>query len=84
MAIPVIDLSPIFTEGAFSEPLGSEMFELVGRVDEACQQWGFYNVVNHGIKPELFEKVEAHMKVLFASDKKVKEVNCFLQLFLPS
>ncbi|KAI4298418.1 hypothetical protein L6164_031981 [Bauhinia variegata] len=65
--IPIIDLSK-------SEDLVSE----IGR---ACQKWGFFQVINHGVPIELCRKTEATAKKFFEQTpeekKKVKrdEVN---------
>ncbi|KAG6495763.1 hypothetical protein ZIOFF_043590 [Zingiber officinale] len=49
MAIPVID---------FSKLEGKERAETLAQIDNGCQQWGFFQLVNHGIPVELLERVK--------------------------
>ncbi|XP_027361193.1 flavonol synthase/flavanone 3-hydroxylase-like [Abrus precatorius] len=67
--IPIIDLSER------SEKL------LVSKIGDACEEWGFFQVINHGVPSELNRKVEFEAKKFFEKSleekKKVKrdEVN---------
>ncbi|CAL9762952.1 unnamed protein product [Musa acuminata subsp. burmannicoides] len=49
MAIPVID---------FSKLEGRERAETLARIANGCQEWGFFQLVNHGIPVELLERVK--------------------------
>ncbi|XP_074558605.1 1-aminocyclopropane-1-carboxylate oxidase-like [Curcuma longa] len=49
MAIPVID---------FSKLEGKERAETLAQIDNGCEQWGFFQLVNHGIPVELLERVK--------------------------
>ncbi|CAL9093687.1 unnamed protein product [Musa acuminata var. zebrina] len=49
MAIPVID---------FSKLEGKERAETLARIANGCQEWGFFQLVNHGIPVELLERVK--------------------------
>lgn len=49
--IPVIDLS--------------STVELVSEIGNACREWGFFQVINHGVPPELRGKVQKAMKTFF-------------------
>ncbi|XP_058078959.1 1-aminocyclopropane-1-carboxylate oxidase-like [Magnolia sinica] len=49
MAIPVIDLSKID---------GPERAETMARIANGCEEWGFFQLVNHGIPMELLERVK--------------------------
>ncbi|KAG6499499.1 hypothetical protein ZIOFF_039288 [Zingiber officinale] len=49
MAIPVID---------FSKLEGKERAETLAQIGNGCQQWGFFQLVNHGIPVELLERVK--------------------------
>ncbi len=35
-------------------------------IDRACREWGFFQVVGHGISPELLDAVHARMREFFA------------------
>ncbi|GLT55834.1 hypothetical protein SLA2020_289220 [Shorea laevis] len=49
MAIPVID---------FSKLNGGERAKTLAEVANACENWGFFQLVNHGIPVELLERVK--------------------------
>ncbi|KAJ9566801.1 hypothetical protein OSB04_002767 [Centaurea solstitialis] len=49
MAIPVID---------FSKLDGEERAMAMAQIANGCQEWGFFQLVNHGISVELLEKVK--------------------------
>ncbi|KAL2347853.1 hypothetical protein Fmac_001853 [Flemingia macrophylla] len=61
--IPVIDLA----EGGN---------ELVSKIRKACEEWGFFQVINHGVPSELSQRVEIEAKKFFElsleEKKKVK------------
>ena len=50
---PVIDL------------LASSEEEIVAQVRAACKRWGFFQIVNHGVDPELRQKFEDMMREFF-------------------
>ncbi|KAK8684124.1 hypothetical protein V6N13_040157 [Hibiscus sabdariffa] len=49
MAVPVID---------FSKLNGDDRARTLGQIANACQEWGFFQLVNHGIPVELLERVK--------------------------
>ncbi|KAK8572318.1 hypothetical protein V6N13_047922 [Hibiscus sabdariffa] len=49
MAIPVID---------FSKLNGQERANTLAQIANACEEWGFFQLVNHGIAEELLERVK--------------------------
>ncbi|XP_010930700.1 1-aminocyclopropane-1-carboxylate oxidase [Elaeis guineensis] len=49
MAIPVID---------FSKLDGRERAEALAKIANGCEEWGFFQLVNHGIPAELLERVK--------------------------
>lgn len=58
--IPVIDL------GGFQSCEGPEYKGIVSQLGDACENWGFFQVVNHGVKLELLKRVEAASLRFFA------------------
>ncbi|EXB63677.1 Naringenin,2-oxoglutarate 3-dioxygenase [Morus notabilis] len=61
--IPLIDLSGGLTDD-----------ELVTEIGKACKQWGFFQVVNHGVPAEKRRRIEAAAREFFAllSEEKKK------------
>ena len=57
--IPVIDLG--------------EEGEIGGRVAEACREWGFLQVVNHGVRPELMDAAQEVWRQFFHQPMEVKQ-----------
>ncbi|KAF2296685.1 hypothetical protein GH714_001219 [Hevea brasiliensis] len=51
MAIPVIDFSKV--NGS-----GKERAETMAQIANGCEEWGFFQLVNHGIPEELLERVK--------------------------
>ncbi|KAL0365908.1 UNVERIFIED_CONTAM: 1-aminocyclopropane-1-carboxylate oxidase 5 [Sesamum radiatum] len=49
MGIPVID---------FSKIEGNERAETLAKIDRCCEEWGFFQLINHGISEELLERVK--------------------------
>ncbi|KAF5811620.1 putative gibberellin 3-beta-dioxygenase [Helianthus annuus] len=41
-------------------------------LSEACHQWGFFNIVNHGISKDLFENIKSFSNQLFDLPSEVK------------
>ncbi|KAK7307011.1 hypothetical protein VNO77_39697 [Canavalia gladiata] len=54
--IPVIDLSILLSEDGTHE---------LEKLDQACKQWGFFQLINHGINPSLVENVKIHAQEFF-------------------
>ncbi|XP_027362714.1 protein SRG1-like [Abrus precatorius] len=55
--LPVIDLNQLLSEGL----KGPELQKL----DIACKEWGFFQLINHGVSIELVEDVKRGAKELF-------------------
>lgn len=51
--IPIIDLTQTSQENLISE------------IGNACEKWGFFHVINHGVPSDLMEKVENEAKKFF-------------------
>ncbi|KAI8022649.1 hypothetical protein LOK49_LG03G01144 [Camellia lanceoleosa] len=65
-SIPVIDLG-----GINNDTRGR--VEAVVRVREACERWGFFQVVNHGIKKSVMEEMTERVKRFNEQETEVKK-----------
>ncbi|KAL9322255.1 hypothetical protein ACSQ67_010308 [Phaseolus vulgaris] len=57
LEIPVIDMQRLLSQ----ESGNSELDKL----HLACQEWGFFQLINHGVSPSLVEKVKLEIKEFF-------------------
>ncbi|XP_074571229.1 protein LATERAL BRANCHING OXIDOREDUCTASE 1-like [Curcuma longa] len=65
--IPVIDLAPIYLlDGRLESPLPPELEDVVAQVEAACREWGFFQVINHGVPPGVVERAWAAARGFFA------------------
>ncbi|XP_027361942.1 protein SRG1-like [Abrus precatorius] len=62
--IPVIDLSKLLSEDGLSE---------LQKLDNACKEWGFFQLINHGVDPSLVENVKAGVQEFFNLPMEEKE-----------
>ncbi|KAK2991460.1 hypothetical protein RJ640_016495, partial [Escallonia rubra] len=65
--IPLIDLSVLNSsvdDGAIKG--------LVSEIGDACEKWGFFQVINHGVPPECREKMEVASRKFFEQSKEEK------------
>ncbi|CAH2054099.1 unnamed protein product [Thlaspi arvense] len=62
--IPVVDLDSLFS--------GNE--DDKERVSEACREFGFFQVINHGVKPELMDAAREAWRMFFNLPIEAKEV----------
>ncbi|GLJ39955.1 hypothetical protein SUGI_0817370 [Cryptomeria japonica] len=60
-AIPLIDLHPFFSD--YADQTARE--RVITEVGKACEEWGFFQVVNHGIPTELIEEALDTCRVFF-------------------
>ena len=65
--IPVIDLSPLHSPNDVSAFEG-----LVKEIGNACKDWGFFQVINHGVPLEKRQKIEKTSKRFFAQSLEEK------------
>lgn len=67
--IPVISLEGIDEEGE-----GGRRKEICRKIVEACEDWGIFQVVDHGVNDELIKEMVRLSKEFFAmpSDEKLK------------
>ncbi|XP_039140975.1 probable 2-oxoglutarate-dependent dioxygenase At5g05600 [Dioscorea cayenensis subsp. rotundata] len=83
--IPLIDLSPLLHHqipSDSSDPaIPNEISSLIAAIGAACRDWGFFQVINHGVDPQLLERIQKAVVEFFAlpaeEKRKVKrdEVN---------
>nr|UXL73228.1 2-oxoglutarate-dependent dioxygenase GA 2-oxidase [Jasminum sambac] len=66
--IPVIDLSPLN-----STDNDAELSSLVSEIGDACKNWGFFQVINHGVPLKQREKIESASRKFFALSKEEKK-----------
>ncbi|KAH6802293.1 2-oxoglutarate and oxygenase superfamily protein [Perilla frutescens var. frutescens] len=64
--IPLIDLGGLYEGGELSKTT-------VARVSEACREWGFFQVVNHGVRPELMDLAQEVWRQFFHEPMEVKQ-----------
>ncbi|RDX64747.1 putative 2-oxoglutarate-dependent dioxygenase [Mucuna pruriens] len=69
--IPIIDLSPITNH---TLPNSSSIEGLVKEIGSACKEWGFFQVINHGVPLTLRQRIEKASRMFFAQslDEKKK------------
>ncbi|KAK7400846.1 hypothetical protein VNO78_12154 [Psophocarpus tetragonolobus] len=68
--IPTIDLSPI-TNHTVSDPSSIEV--LVKEIGSACKEWGFFQVINHGVPLTLRQNIEKASRLFFAQSLEEKK-----------
>lgn len=62
LGVPVVDVSALLREGAAA----SSSAPAVSAIDGACREWGFFQIVGHGISAERTERFEAALRSFFA------------------
>ncbi|KAM1322848.1 hypothetical protein ACFX2I_015582 [Malus domestica] len=62
--IPLIDLSLINSPHSVTDPRAFE--GLVAEIGNACKDWGFFQVINHGVLLEKRQRIEAAARKFFA------------------
>ncbi|KDP21186.1 hypothetical protein JCGZ_21657 [Jatropha curcas] len=55
--VPIIDMSKLFSQESMD-------FEL-DRLDRACKEWGFFQLINHGVSSSLVENVKVEIQEFF-------------------
>ncbi|XP_075478205.1 protein LATERAL BRANCHING OXIDOREDUCTASE 1-like [Primulina tabacum] len=76
--IPLIDLSPLKSSSD-----ANDLASLASEIGDACEKWGFFQVINHGVPLKCREKIESASRKFFALPREEKrkvsrdEVNPF-------
>ncbi|XP_022866704.1 protein DMR6-LIKE OXYGENASE 2-like [Olea europaea var. sylvestris] len=69
--IPLIDLSPLISCNTEAEDSS-----LVAEIGDACKNWGFFQVINHGVPLKCREKIESAARKFFGlSNEEKKKVS---------
>ncbi|KAJ8753828.1 hypothetical protein K2173_000082 [Erythroxylum novogranatense] len=66
--IPVIDFQDVFSDDQ------SLRRDAMNRISSACREWGFFQVVNHGVDHELMQNTREVWREFFNLPVEVKEV----------
>lgn len=67
MGIPVIDLGGLLSDDQ------EVVRALMGRVGEACTEWGFFQAVNHGVRPDLMDRAREVWREFFHLPMEMKQ-----------
>ncbi|XP_052183299.1 protein SRG1-like [Diospyros lotus] len=59
--LPVIDMQRLLSAGSSLDSMDSELEKL----HNACKEWGFFQLINHGVSRGLVEKVKVEIEELF-------------------
>ncbi|MED6193592.1 hypothetical protein PIB30_021068 [Stylosanthes scabra] len=62
LAVPIIDLQSLSHEKS--------------KLDEACKEWGFFRLVNHGIPLTLLNQLQDQAKQVFSLSFETKQASC--------
>ena len=66
--LPVIDVSALVSEN----PTEENLKKVAQAISDACQNWGFFYIINHGVSEKLQEQLETLSKQFFALPEDVK------------
>ncbi|EFJ32004.1 2-oxoacid-dependent dioxygenase [Selaginella moellendorffii] len=70
--IPVIDLKGWHWEAAESPQDRSYRESIVRQIGDAAQEWGFFQIVNHGVSQRVLDEVESSAREFFDLDLEEK------------
>ncbi|KAK7253183.1 hypothetical protein RIF29_37694 [Crotalaria pallida] len=77
--LPVIDLKAVLEEESGDPSPTAAREECKSQIARASQEWGFFQVVNHGISSEILKRLRSEQEKLFKKpfEKKTKEDKFF-------
>ncbi|XP_028767129.1 1-aminocyclopropane-1-carboxylate oxidase homolog 1-like isoform X1 [Neltuma alba] len=66
LTIPIVDLAGIHNDSSLHT-------EAVAKIGSACQNWGFFQVINHGIPNDVFDEVIDGIRRFHEQDSKIRK-----------
>ncbi len=67
-AVPVVDIA-----GVTQNASGEAAQQAVAAIAKACREWGFFQIINHGVSGELIDKVWHQTRTFFARSGDAKK-----------
>lgn len=67
LCIPMIDISPLIRGSDHTD-------EVTHAISHACKEWGFFQVVHHGVTPDLVQKMKDVWREFFYSPIAAKKI----------
>lgn len=76
--IPIIDLECLNEYNNYQDCKnnnhGDKKTLILGQISEACREWGFFQIVNHGVSPELLDKTREVWHRFFHLPMEMKQI----------
>ncbi|KAJ0101120.1 hypothetical protein Patl1_06624 [Pistacia atlantica] len=65
--IPIIDLTGLFQADQ------NVRAQIISQISMACREWGFFQILNHGVRPELMDQAREGWRQFFHAPMEVKQ-----------